>query len=446
MTKPIIFAVAVAVFSGNRQASTVVFKSQQPSAAGRLCGRVLDHETHQPLPGVTIEMQSDNADDDNTVTDDNGAFVFDELEDGRYWLAAHRVDYAPAYVGQESISGRTAGRVLVHGAQPTDVGDIELARGGVIAGHVLDPYGRPAASALVRFQRLAREDPDGPRWSFEGQYGSASIDGTPTGSTRTNVLGEFRVYGLAAGNYILSARGVWPSVVFFPATTEPALAQPIAVVGGTEVADIDIRLAGGKGYSLSGEVQSPLKIDEGTAVELRPRHEYLRPWLFQAAFALNGHYQFNGVPPGSYWVVGRGHRQTEPNVWGVGIVNVVDRDVAGLNIAMEPSVEISGRVVFEGLDRSSIGPHLFSVTLELQECRELPWSTEDENSTRIDRDATFELTELMPGRYRLRVRAGEDGAALEIVSVSIGGQTLSAQDFDVPRGDLSDLVIRVRRR
>jgi hypothetical protein len=106
-------------------------------------------------------------------TDASGAFAFPDVAAGRYRLRAEHGDFAPNGPGD---------LFEVTPRRETSVA-IELIPLGVIAGRVVDEHGEPASRAYVR----------------------ALIGTTVAGETRTNDLGEYRLFGLAAARYVVMA-------------------------------------------------------------------------------------------------------------------------------------------------------------------------------------------------------------------------------------------------
>jgi hypothetical protein len=71
---------------------------------------------------------------------------------------------------------------------------IRVARGGVIAGRVIDPEGNPAIGARIR-------------------AALTSAPGSAASTTETDDLGDFRIAGLAPGRYAVTAMVQWPAVL-----------------------------------------------------------------------------------------------------------------------------------------------------------------------------------------------------------------------------------------
>jgi hypothetical protein len=107
-------------------------------------------------------------------------------------------------------------------------------RGGAIFGRVLDPFGDPSVGTRVQVMRLRSDD------------GSRRLLAVGVGD-QTDDTGHFRIYGLPAGEYYLSAStGLIDAVkrdppVYYPGTTTFAEAQPITLAAGAEAsADFQI--------------------------------------------------------------------------------------------------------------------------------------------------------------------------------------------------------------
>ncbi len=133
--------------------------------------------------------------------------------------------------------------------------EIALERAGAIAGRITDGSGEPLAqvrvTALRRLGHVNRP-PNAPPL-------------VPAGAgAQTNDLGEFRLFNLPAGEYLVQAqppfdRGAATAPLmmvetFFPGTTEAEGAQRVVVAAGQTVANIDIRMLTAKAFSISGVV------------------------------------------------------------------------------------------------------------------------------------------------------------------------------------------------
>jgi hypothetical protein len=131
--------------------------------------------TTDPVPGARVMLaQVDGRLGDTRVatTDERGRFVFGAVSAGTYrLLAQHEAFVRPGGQTIAIASGQSI-RDLVVTMTPT----------GVITGRVVDEYGDPAADVYVR---AALKDS-----TFE---------------TTTNDLGEYRLYGLPPGAYVVSA-------------------------------------------------------------------------------------------------------------------------------------------------------------------------------------------------------------------------------------------------
>ena len=99
----------------------------------------------------------------------------------------------------------------------------------------------------------------------------------PFGQGQTNDRGEFRIFGLAPGEYVIVANtrtkfggaavatpaATTMTATFFPGTGDVAAAQPVSVESGETVSDVTIQLVSVPAFQVSGVV-----VDEaGAAVE-----------------------------------------------------------------------------------------------------------------------------------------------------------------------------------
>jgi hypothetical protein len=231
---------------------------QTASTAGRLSGRVVADGTNAPIAGARVTVSPTRSHGPfgpppEALTDENGRFLFNGLAEGEYRVDVMKTGYAPTV--QPFDPGVTV-RV------PSEGWEIHLQRGGVITGRVLDASGQPASDLSMMALRRVEPPNGGPaRW----------LPSPMMGGQQTNDVGEFRIAGLAAGEYILAAlrpmsspfgsAAVTPTAhataattTYYPGTSNQSAAQPIAVRAGDTVANIEFAMQSSPAFRVSGRV------------------------------------------------------------------------------------------------------------------------------------------------------------------------------------------------
>jgi len=119
--------------------------------------------------------------------------VFRNLAAGQYRLSATRDGYVAAEYGQRGPGGSGVPITLAAQQQMKDA-RIEMSLTGVISGRVLNRFGEPVGNANVQALR------------YTYQEGRRTL--APSQSIRTNDLGEYRLFWMTPGQYIISAQPV----------------------------------------------------------------------------------------------------------------------------------------------------------------------------------------------------------------------------------------------
>ena len=128
-----------------------------------------------------------------TSTDDEGKFEIDNVGSGAYSLMA----FAPGYV---TVPGSSIDGGVQRYYRPGDFVSVRVVKGGVIAGTITNEMGEPMVAARVRVIRVrdiegrpARMRPSSPAHFIE--------------DWRTDDRGQYRIYGLEPGSYVVSTGG-----------------------------------------------------------------------------------------------------------------------------------------------------------------------------------------------------------------------------------------------
>src|SRR2546427_7092708 len=178
--------------------------SQPPQAVtqmGRVSGQVIEGGTNRPVADarVFVVLDDERAAPDGSppevLSDRDGRYQFEMLTPGRYYIAAQKDGFAPPMdPSTMQIFEVAAGQVL-------DGLTVSLRRGGAFAGRVLDPQRQPIAGVGVTalLKRLIRDDQPA------GVASSGPPLLMPSGQGQTNDLGEFRIFGLWPGEYVIVA-------------------------------------------------------------------------------------------------------------------------------------------------------------------------------------------------------------------------------------------------
>jgi hypothetical protein len=302
-----------------------------------------------------------------TTTDAEGRFELRELPAGRWTLSASKPGFVTQRYGQRRPY-ETVSPLELGDGQKIDGANFSLLRGGVINGRVQDDLGDPVANVRVTVQR--RQMIDGTR-----RVVAVGVN------DETDDTGAFRLYGLAPGEYYVSAvnranpleqpgdsSGFAPT--YYPGTGNINEAQRVTVGAGEEVS-IGFSLLPVRLVRVSGTVVSQSGEVGGGMVQLASATDGGDGQFGQtgAGIQADGSFTIANVAPGSYVLNarsgvgnGRGGRggiaraAGAPNEVEIGSLPIVvgDGDVSGITIALTRGASIAGTVVTEGTSQITL--------------------------------------------------------------------------------------------
>jgi hypothetical protein len=325
-------------------------------AAESITGQVVHALTGSPLRRVTLTAtRVDGTGEPATAqVDENGQFNFRDLAAGGYLLAGERNNFDRQIHG--SRSNPATGTVLpVKDGQPITGVVFRLYPNAALSGRVLDTAGEPMPNVAVRV--------------FRSEYRDGKRDWYPAGGAGTNDRGEYRVSGMRAGRYLVSAtdfnagldmlgtsKGPLPeapdrinATTYYPSTPELERAEPVAIARGEDRRGVDIQLIKSTAVRVRGRIAGA---DGNTMliVSLRPR-TVLRGLSMAGAGAMvqpgERTFELKGVRPGAYVLVA----QTMGGASAVSAllpIEVGGQHIDGVELPLSEGVEVSGRVLLDG--------------------------------------------------------------------------------------------------
>ena len=167
-------------------------QKEEPPAS--LEGQVANAITGEPLKKVmlilTPNQQRPDSTPYSTTSDASGHFAMANIAPGSYRLASERTGFVRGAYGSPGPM-RPGTTLTLSSGQELKLSIFKLQPHGVISGRVLDEDGEPVAN--VQIQAMTHRYVQGRRQLM------------PMGGASTNDLGEYRVFGLAPGRYILTA-------------------------------------------------------------------------------------------------------------------------------------------------------------------------------------------------------------------------------------------------
>ncbi|MEO7189733.1 MAG: carboxypeptidase-like regulatory domain-containing protein [Vicinamibacterales bacterium] len=466
-----LYVIAVGMGVAGQQAPARDVTTAAPPRAtgsGTISGIVLSAQAPlQPIARATVTL-SGQGPVRTTLSDQDGHFSFDELTAGRYTLAAVRPGYVKMTFG--ALGPDRAGTPLaISAGEHLDALTITLPRGAVIAGLVTNEMGRPAQGISVRLMR------------FQQRNGARTlVSPAPVGggiiSMQTDDLGSYRLFGLPAGDYVVSAtpqevaslsgtRGSLPASapaaiyvpVYFPGTTVASAASVITVVGGEERMGVGIPLSRVKAAALSGVVMNPLGSPRGAVVSLDSRSP---AWSGPSGLGSDvtvgddGRFSFSGLAPGDYTVkavmpliapaVGRPASELAiPSAWGRTEVAISGTDIRDLSLLLQPALTFSGKIAFDGPDVPADIAGRLRIALK-------PEPSPGLNATRsadIQSGGTFRIVGVVPGEYRIvSAMAPSDASGWALASATANGRDAVDLPFDIgPSENIADALITFTR-
>ncbi|MGH9769595.1 MAG: hypothetical protein ACREAB_19390, partial [Blastocatellia bacterium] len=353
-------------------------------------------------------------------------------------------------------SGGPGGMVVtVSDGQTTSNIDFTLARGGVITGRVTDGDGRPVIAERIN---LAMPSANGRAQPFNGgaRFGYETDD-----------RGVYRIYGLPAGNYVVSAGGGdRPGVsrriryprTYHPDAAEEAQAQIVEVQTGSVVESIDIRLGAPlKAYAVAGRA---VDADSGQPVFGVPinigRERGQGPAGASGGVTnAQGEFRVTGLTPGRYSASVRssGSPGAASDFYSDPASFEISGDnVTGVEIRVHRGASIAGVVVVEGANDPSVTAWLSQLTIsansrggQSQRAQQAEGQAGRggaggrQNFAQVGPNGSFRIGGIAPGRVRLNVNGFGGGGfgggnGFSLVRIERDGAAING-DFNVASGE-----------
>lgn len=295
-----------------------------------------------PTRGIA-EMETFKA-----ATDADGFYRVQAMPAGRYRVRARLLAFVPA---NNSLSRSLGKDVTLDDGEAREGVDFALVRGGVITGRVTNAEGKP----LIGF-RINAMHVDTERRQIGGE--EAPLFGE---MLETDDRGVYRLYGLPAGRYLISAGdsrvpgilgdgAVRYQRTFHPDTADAKQAKIIEVKEGSEITDVDIRLGlPDKNFEAAGRVVDG---DTGGPIAGVTLFAYSQASEAgnNAATDADGAFRITGLVPGKYQLSASfiGSYDSSDYYFERIPFEIGDGNVSSLELKARRGGSISGVVVIEG--------------------------------------------------------------------------------------------------
>ncbi|HEU0180386.1 MAG TPA: carboxypeptidase regulatory-like domain-containing protein [Blastocatellia bacterium] len=405
----------------------------------------------------SIGLPGSGAGEDHVVlTDAEGRYRVTNLPEGKYEARA----LLGSYVREKPSSNASLKESfsLDEGASRENV-DFALVRGGVITGRVTDADGRPLIARGVILQVV---DEEGRKHDARGLPNLM----TTFEMFQTDDRGVYRIFGLRAGRYLVSAGGesdIFYSRAWHPDASDESQAKIIEVAAGGESAGADIRLGAAKktyealgrvvddetGKPIAGAGVSCIKVkgvNEGAAID----GAEFSGFGGNSRTDEQGNFRLSGLTSGQYSV---GLADYESFLTGGGSsyygdgmkFEVHGGNVAGIEVRAKIGATISGVAIIEDADQSTKSS--LSQTIIMTQPMPPPPNEIDENAfamapatSRIGIDGGFSLKGLRPGKVMIQAFS-MTGGALSIMRIERGGVEMNDGIVVTGREDITGIRI-----
>jgi hypothetical protein len=342
-----------------------------PKGTGVMKGQIVGAESGAPIRRAQVRVTSAEARESRlATTDQQGRFEIRDLAAGHYTMTASKGGYVSLQYGQRRPTEPGTPIDLSDG-QSIDRLVIALPKGSVIGGRVTDEYGEPVANARVVAMRYGYAN---------GARRLLPAAGSNISDT-TDDLGQYRLFGLPPGDYVISATlragaaevtdpagaelsGYAPT--YFPGTPNVTEAQRVTVGVSQENTSVSFGLVATKLVRIAGQVMSSTGgAAGGGVVTLMPATGAAGrgALLLQGGAGRvdqTGTFRINGVAPGRYQL------QAQTGQRGAGEFAKMDiaigaEDVDGLVLVTSPGARVSGTVVTDTGQPPSFRPQQVQV-------------------------------------------------------------------------------------
>jgi protocatechuate 3,4-dioxygenase beta subunit len=395
-----------------------------PRGTSIIRGVVLAADTGTPIRRAQVRASAPAVRNSRLATTDaQGRFEFKELPAGRYTVSASKGGFVALQYGQRRPS--ESGTPLEIGdAQVVDKLVLALPRGSVISGRISDEFGEPIANAVVNAMRYA--------------YSGGSRRFMPAGGQNsrdtTDDQGQFRLFGLPPGEYLISAnfRGGGGEVTdpsgepsgyaptYFPGTPNLSEAQRVRVDVSQEQSSVNFALIATRLVRITGTV-----IDSrGTAVTagalmLMPADMARNPMQMPNGAARvdrNGAFRLSDIAPGRYVLQartnlggpgGRGAVAAGDSEFARLDLAVGGQDLDGVVVVTAPGARVVGQVITDSAQSASLRADQITVAARSARSDVPGFAGPAGGSTRVNQDWTFTINGLFdPALFRVNAPQG----------------------------------------
>jgi len=475
-----------------------------PTGTASISGVLTVAGSGQPARRARVSLSSAELRGGRSVsTDDAGRFAFVALPAGRFSLSASKPGHVSVTYGQR-LPGRPGTPIQLRDGQTVDV-QLQIPRGGVITGTVLDEHGDAVPGTPVRVMRYA----------IQNGYRTLRQAG---GGDTTDDRGVYRIYGLQPGDYLVAAtpRNTGPAAailrvraelealrsqldaagreeparagrvqermvalqsqlpdtdesvsgyapVYYPGTTMPSGAGTIAVGVGEEKGGIAFQLQLVPIATVEGIVVAATgSLPPNTQVALINLDHNLPGMGNNTTRAgSNGTFRLSNVVPGQYLLVarsaigggrgrrggaatlidGRGRAPQPSRLWAMTPLSVDGRNVSNLVLTLQPGMTIAGRIAFDG---TATPPADLSRVRVFASPADLPGPAREIASSvtgQVDSSGRFTISGVVPGRYRI-MASGIPNQGWTLLSSVVSGQDTLDFPMEVkPNENVSNAVL-----
>ena len=436
-------------------AASVLLLVQSPASASKttdkapppctVSGRVITVTEGTPVASSRVALIPEHERRESQVyaaiSDSSGQFKISDVPAGRYrFLATHT-----GYVDQHYQStGDDTGAILALQAGQ-EVRDIlfRMTLAAVFTGRVNDEDGEP----IVSIQVVALRRPTDEETEDRDDSPARGQELLPAGIAQTDDRGQYRIFGLKAGEYYIKALddyepmghinigsewvvrralGSQYAAAYYPGVTQIGQAKLLVISPGEE-AQVDLVLRRINTVQISGRV---IGADGKPATDVYLYFEELPAGDYSGVVQgsrtdSKGEFKVKGVAPGSYLLHAQQHSSEGADYHASQKIEVGNDNIDSVMLALGTGVNFPGR-----LDVSGPGTIRFERTfinlISHGDRTESAWAP-------VKKDGTFQLLDVPDGTFSFSLDGLEEGWYVK--SVRLGTADLLANGLEVEKGE-----------